>query len=161
VPVQSVDKGPSIKCVTLFLANFEPPPLSHFVTHFGTPKKYFTHLGPPIFSRSSTKNPDKNPLKFSLNFSRAFFFGGFVRGSLGFVQGDFCPFPFCVRIHLLQQKVKHHFKFQVSYIYIKNIISVTSQALYPSPLSQTVTTSRTPSSLHGRPLKEEGDANHL
>ena len=40
-------KGPSIKYVTLFLATFDPLPLSHFVTHPGTPRKYVTHLGPP------------------------------------------------------------------------------------------------------------------
>src|SRR6218665_1350572 len=31
-------RGPSIKYVTLFLANFNPLPLSHFVTHPRTPK---------------------------------------------------------------------------------------------------------------------------
>src|SRR6218665_3717109 len=56
-------KGPSIKYVTLFLANFDPFPLSHFVTHPGTPRKYVTHLGPPtIFSRPSTKISYKSPL---------------------------------------------------------------------------------------------------
>jgi|SRR6218665_2733271 len=44
-------RGPSIQYVTLFLANFAPLPLSHFVTHPGTPQKYVTHLRPPIFSR--------------------------------------------------------------------------------------------------------------
>src|SRR6218665_440627 len=39
--------GPSIKYVTLFWTNFDPPfPLSHFVTHLGTAPKYVTHLGP-------------------------------------------------------------------------------------------------------------------
>src|SRR6218665_2908537 len=54
-------KGPSIKYVTLFLANFDP--LSHFVTHLGTPKST-SHISdpPPIFSRPSTKIPDKSPL---------------------------------------------------------------------------------------------------
>jgi len=33
------DKRPSIKYVTLFLANFDPLPLSHFFTHLGTPPK--------------------------------------------------------------------------------------------------------------------------
>src|SRR6218665_1816454 len=78
-------KGPSIKYVTLFLANFYPLPLSHFVTHPGTiPRKYVTHLGthPQIFSKPSTKIPDKSPLyKFSLNCSRGFYLGGFVRKS--------------------------------------------------------------------------------
>ena len=36
-----------------------PLPLSHFVTHPGTPHKYVTHLWlPPTFSRPSTKNQD-------------------------------------------------------------------------------------------------------
>jgi len=35
--------------VTLFWTNFDPPPLSHFVTHLGTPLKYVTHLEPPNF----------------------------------------------------------------------------------------------------------------
>src|SRR6218665_4049140 len=67
-----MNKGPTIKYVTLFLANFDPlPPLSHFVTHSGTPpQKYVTHLGlTPIFSRSSTNNPDKSPCTNSLNCS--------------------------------------------------------------------------------------------
>jgi len=41
--------GASIKYVTLFLANFDHHPLSHFVTQPGTPQKYVTHLGAPDF----------------------------------------------------------------------------------------------------------------
>src|SRR6218665_1950924 len=101
----SYDMGPSIKYVTLFLANFAPLPLSHFVTHISDP---------PIFSRPSTKIPDKSPLyKFYLNCSRRFLSGGFVRG---FCPGWFLSVPPSVTIHLLQQKVKHHFKFHVSYL---------------------------------------------
>src|SRR6218665_4058027 len=76
---------------------FLPPPLSHFVTHFGTPLKvrHTSRTLPPIFSR--TESPVKNPLyKISLNGSR-----GFCSGVLfwafcleGFVRGSFCPFPF-------------------------------------------------------------------
>src|SRR6218665_2664614 len=88
-------------------------PLSHFVTHPGTPQKYVTHLGPsPIFSRPSTKIPDKSPLyKFYLNCSRRFLSGGFCPGWVLSV-------PTSVTIHLLQQKAKHHFKFHVSYMYV-------------------------------------------
>ena len=32
-------QGPSIKYVTLFLANFDPLPLSHFVSHIPGPPK--------------------------------------------------------------------------------------------------------------------------
>src|SRR6218665_1675921 len=93
--------GPSIKYVTLFLANFYPLPLSQFVTHPGTPLgKYVTHLGPsPIFRRLSTKNLDKAPLyKFCMNCSRGYLSGGFCQRVFscleGFVRSGFCPSPF-------------------------------------------------------------------
>src|SRR6218665_1743237 len=75
--------GPSIKYVMLFLANFDPLPLSHFVTHPGTPQKYVTHLGPPpIFSRPSTKKPrQKPPVQILSQLFAGIFFGGFDRGS--------------------------------------------------------------------------------
>src|SRR6218665_3666414 len=101
-------RGPSIKYVTLFLANFDPPlPLSHFITHLGNPPESTPHISdPPIFSRPSTKIPDKSPLyKFYLNCLQRFLSGGFCPGWL-----------LSVTIHLLQQKVKHHFKFHVSYV---------------------------------------------
>src|SRR6218665_3858901 len=82
---------PSIKYVTLFLANLDPPPpLSHFITHPGSPIESTSHIpDPPTFSRSSTKIPDKSPLyKFYLNCSQRFLSGGFVRVG-------FCPFPLC------------------------------------------------------------------
>src|SRR6218665_3950441 len=91
-------RGPSIKYVTLFLANFYPLPISHFVTHPGPPKSTSHISDPPIFSRPSTKNPDKSHLyKFSLNCSWGFLSGGFCQGVFcleGFVWGGFCPFPF-------------------------------------------------------------------
>src|SRR6218665_1316740 len=81
--------GPSIKYFMLFLANFDPPaPVTLWHTS-RDPQKYVTHLGPPIFSRPSTKDPDKSPMyKFSLNCSR-----GFVQGALSgvvFVHSPFC-----------------------------------------------------------------------
>src|SRR6218665_43403 len=75
----SRSRGPFIKYVTLLWANFYPLPLSHFVTPKST-----SHISdpPPIFSRPSTKNPDKSPLyKFSLNCSQRFCPGDFVRES--------------------------------------------------------------------------------
>src|SRR6218665_504037 len=40
LPGLALALGPSIKYVTLFLTNFDiPSPLSHFVTHLGTPHK--------------------------------------------------------------------------------------------------------------------------
>src|SRR6218665_17679 len=50
--------GPSIKYVTLFWINFDP--LSHFVTHLGTPKVHHTSWNLPIFSR--TKETQTKPL---------------------------------------------------------------------------------------------------
>src|SRR6218665_890767 len=92
--------GPSIKYVTLFLANFYSPPVTLCHTYRDPTQKYVTHLGPPrFFSRPSTKNPDKSPLyKFSLNCLRGFCPRGFVRGSLVwkvlsgvvFVHSSFC-----------------------------------------------------------------------
>src|SRR6218665_184792 len=74
--------GPSMQYVTLFLANFDLCPPSHFVTHPGTPESTSHISDPPIFSRPSTKIPDKGPLyKFYLNCSRRFLSGEFVRES--------------------------------------------------------------------------------
>src|SRR6218665_1372174 len=93
--------GPSIKNITLFLANFDPlPPVTLCHTSRDT----------PILSRPNTKIPDESPLyKFYLNCSRRFLSGGFC-------PGWFLSVPLSVTIHLLQQKVKHHFKFHVSYV---------------------------------------------
>ena len=98
------------KCFTLFLANFDPLPLSHFVTYSGNPRKYVTHVGPPRFlvglvQKSRTKVPCTN----SISIVR----GGFCPGVL---TGWFLSVPPSVTIHLLLQKVKHHFKFHVSYV---------------------------------------------
>src|SRR6218665_2976065 len=83
-------RGPSIKYVTLFLANFDPPLPYHTLSHISAPPpKDVTHHGPPIFSRPSTQIPDKSPLyTFYLNCSRMFLSGGFVRVG-------FCPIPLC------------------------------------------------------------------
>src|SRR6218665_3780189 len=95
-------KGPSIKYVTLFLANFDPPlPITLCHTSRDPPPKVrHTSRTPPIFSRPSTKIPDKTPLyKFYLNCSQRFMSGGFC-------PGWFLSVPPSVTIHLLQQKVK-------------------------------------------------------
>src|SRR6218665_3492635 len=95
-----------------------PLPLSHFVTHPGTPPKYVTHLGPPIFSRPSTKNPDKSQLyKFSLNCSRGllsgidFCPGAFVRGS--FVWKVLSGVAF-VRTPLLSEYICYNRKLKIT-----------------------------------------------
>src|SRR6218665_3494774 len=56
-----LDLEPSIKYVTLFLANFDPLSLSHYVAHPVPPQKvrHTSRTPPPIFSRPSTKIPDK------------------------------------------------------------------------------------------------------
>src|SRR6218665_4012751 len=125
-------KGPSIKYVTLFLANFDPLPLLHFVTHHGTPQKYVTHLGPPPdFSRPSTKNLDKIPLyKFSLNCSRGFL-SGVCQGVFcleGFVRGGFCPFPLLSEYICYNRKLNITLNFMF-HMYDKKFISVTPHAL--------------------------------
>src|SRR6218665_3402517 len=119
-----VDQGTiylSIKYVTLFLANFNP---SVILCHTPRdPQKYVTHLGPHIFSRPSTKRPDKSTLyKFSLNYSQRFLSGVFVGGFVWKVLSgvDFFRSPF-VRIHLLQKKVKHHFIISSFICMIRNL----------------------------------------
>src|SRR6218665_383283 len=101
VGIIGLTKGPSIKYVTLFLANFYPLPLSHFVTHTGTPRKYVTQLGPvPRFLEGLVqKNRTKALLyKFCFNCPRGFLSRGFCQRVFcleGFVRGGFCPFTFC------------------------------------------------------------------
>src|SRR6218665_205008 len=82
-----------------YFGQFLPPlPLSHFVTHPGTPKST-SHISDPlpIFSRPSTKNPDKSPLyKFSLNCSQGLLSGGFCQRVFcleGFVRGWLLSVP--------------------------------------------------------------------
>src|SRR6218665_204569 len=69
------------------LANFYPLPLSHFVTHPGTPPKvrHTSRTTPPIFRRPSTKNPDKSPLVQILSQLHP----GILSGDL--LSGRFCP----------------------------------------------------------------------
>ena len=98
-----------IEYVTLFLANFDLPPSVTLCHTSRDPRKYVTHLGPPIFSRPSTKIPEKVLCTNSISLVLGGFCPGFLSG-LVFVHSPF------VRIHLLHQKVKHNFKFHVSYV---------------------------------------------
>src|SRR6218665_12988 len=98
------------------LANFAPPPPVTLCHTSRNPPESTSHISyPPIFSRPSTKNPDKSPLYNSLSIVHgAFLSTGVLPG--GLLSGMFCPgwflsVPPSVRIHLLRQKVKHHFKF--------------------------------------------------
>src|SRR6218665_4049057 len=96
-----------------FWAILTLPSPCHTLSHIPGPQKYVTDT--PIFSRPSTKNSDKSPLyKFSLNCSQRLLSGGLLSGR--FCPGWFLSVPPSVRIHLLQQKVKNHFKFHVSYV---------------------------------------------
>src|SRR6218665_18025 len=103
----------------LFFANFNPLPLSHIpappVTHPGTPPKV-RHTSRIRLVGLVQKNPEKAPCTNSLSivFVRGFLSGGLLSGR--FCLGWFLSIPPSVRIHLLHQKVKHHFKFHVSYV---------------------------------------------
>src|SRR6218665_1700786 len=132
-----LNQGPFIKYVTLFLANFYPPLLPVTLRHTSRdPRKYVTHLRPPIFRRPSTKNPHKSPFyKFCLNCSRGFLSGGFC-------QVVFCLLRFCLgwflSIPVLSEYICYIRKLHITLnfmfrMYEKKFISVTSHALYPLP----------------------------
>src|SRR6218665_1360943 len=97
--------GPSIKYVTLFSANFYPlSPLSHFVTHPGTPKKSMSHISDPppnflvgLVQKIRTKAPCTNSLKCSRGFVREGLSGGLWSGR--FCPGGFLSIPPSVTIH--------------------------------------------------------------
>src|SRR6218665_2760465 len=140
-------QGPSIKYITLFLANFDPLTLSHFVKHPGTPQSTSHISNPPIFSRPSTKKPGQKP---PVQILSQLFAGFFVRGC--FVMGSFVwkvlfgvvfvPFSLLSEYICYNRNITLSFMF---HMYDKKSISVTSHAPDPLPLSQTVTPSRTPS----------------
>src|SRR6218665_2080839 len=96
------------------------PPPCHTLSHIPGPPESTSHISdPPIFSRPSTKNPDKSPLyKLSLNCLRGFYPRGFVRKSFVWkvLSGVVFVRSPSVRIHLLQQNLRHHLKFHVSYV---------------------------------------------
>src|SRR6218665_2677542 len=140
-------KGPSIKYVTPILANFHLFPLSHIP---GAPSKSTSHISnPPIFSRPSTKNPDKSPCICQI--LSQLFAGVFVRGFCqgvfcqeGFVRGGFYPFP------LLSEYVCYDRKLNITLnsmfrMYDKKMYKCDVTCSLPPPLSQTVTPSGTPS----------------
>src|SRR6218665_395637 len=117
------------------LANFYPPsPLSHFVTHPGTPKKYVTHLRPPNFlvglvQKIRTKALCTN----SLSIVRGVFVWGICQGVLcleGFIRGGFCPFLLLSQYICYKRKLNITLNFMFN-MYDKKCISVTSHALDP------------------------------
>src|SRR6218665_2748526 len=95
----------------LFLVNFDPSFLSHFVTHPGPPRKYVTHLGPPIFSRSSTKNSgQKTPVQI-LSIVRGAFCPRVL--SRGLLSGRFCPGLF-LSVPLLSEYICYNRKLNIT-----------------------------------------------
>src|SRR6218665_3106559 len=101
---------------------FLPPPSPcHTSSHIpGPPPESTSHISdPPILEGLVQKTQTNAPCTNSVSIVRGSFCpGGFVRGS--FVLKVLFRVVFVrsrsVRIHLLHQKVKHHFKFHVSYV---------------------------------------------
>ena len=90
-----------IKYVTLFLANFDPLLLSHFVTHPGTLPKSTTHISDPTprcLVGLVQKSGQKPPVQVLSQLFAGVFVRGFVRGSfvwkvlsrVVFVRSPFC-----------------------------------------------------------------------
>src|SRR6218665_3963232 len=103
----------------LFLANFDPLLLSHFVIHPGTPQSTPHISDPPILIGLVRKTWTKFLCTNSLSIVRLGFYPGVLSGGLlsgRFSLGWLLSVPPSVKIHLLQQKVKYHFKFQVLYV---------------------------------------------
>src|SRR6218665_3651185 len=129
-----------------------PLPSCHTLSHIPGPPESTSHISdPPRFLVALVqKSWTKVPCTKSISIVR----GGFCPG--GFVRVGFCPFP------LLSQYICYNRNLNITLIscficMIKFCISVTSHALDPLPLSQTVTPSRPPSPLeravlYGRPL---------
>src|SRR6218665_614520 len=106
--------GLSIKYVTQFLANFDPlPPVTLCHTSRDPPKVRHTSRTPRflvgLVQKSRTK---KLPVQILSQLLAGFLSGGFVRGSFVWKVffGMVLFIPPSVRIHLLQQNGKHHFK---------------------------------------------------
>src|SRR6218665_133609 len=123
----------------LFLANFDPPlPLSHFVTHLGTPLPKVRHTcRPPRFLVSLVQ---KSWTKVRCT------------NSISIVRRGFCPGWF-LSIPLLSQYICYNRKLNIT---LNFMFQMYDNNLYkrdvtcscpPCPLSQTVTPSRTPSPL--------------
>src|SRR6218665_1010481 len=120
--------GPSIKYVTLFLANFDPLPC-HTLSHISDS---------PIFSRPSTKTQIKAHCINSLSIAHGDFCPGgfvtFVRGSFVWkvLSGVvFVHCPFCQNT-LYNRKLNITLNFMF-HIMINKIISVMLHALDPLP----------------------------
>src|SRR6218665_3625953 len=103
-------QGPSIKYVTLFLANFDLPSLCHTLSHIPEPPESTSHISDPPFLVGLVQNPEQKPLVQILS---QLFAGGFVRevcqgvfGLEGFDRGGFCPFPLLLEYICYNRKLK-------------------------------------------------------
>src|SRR6218665_1243766 len=131
--------GPSIKYVTLFLANVYPLPLSHFVTHPGTPSKVRLTSRIPfrylvgLVQKTRTRAPCRLQLILSQLFAR-----DFVRGFCqrvfcleDFVRGGFCPFPLLSEYICYNRKLNIMLKDKLlSYITTTLILRYTSSLTF-------------------------------
>src|SRR6218665_459899 len=98
---------------------FTPSPVTLRHTSRDPPKVRHTSRTPRFLEGLVQKTWTKAPLyKLCLNCSRGFLSGGFCQGSFVWkvLSGVVFVRSLSVRIHLLLQKVKHHFKFHVSYV---------------------------------------------
>src|SRR6218665_2186138 len=137
--------GPSIKYVTLFLANFDPLPC-HTLSHIpGLTKVRHTSRTPPIFSRPGTETRTKAPCTNSLLIVRGGLCPeGFCQGAFcleGFV-GGFCPLPHLSEYICYNRKLNITLNFMFHMYDKKNYKCEVTCSLIP-PLSQTVKTSPT------------------
>src|SRR6218665_644554 len=101
-------KGPSIKYVTLFLANFHPLPLVTLCHTSRDPPQYVTHLGPPprfllgLVQKTLTKGPFTNSLSIV---RRDFCLASDIRNSLSYkIFSRYKTFIIC---HSKQQQKSH------------------------------------------------------
>jgi len=93
------------------------PPVTLFHTSSGPPKSSLRHTSrTPILVGLVQKAWTKPPVQIlsQLSFCAEGFSGGLLSGR--FCPGWFLSVPPSVRIFLLQQTAKHHFKFQVLYV---------------------------------------------
>src|SRR6218665_3051361 len=90
-------RGPSIKYVTLFFANFGPPSLYHTLSHIpGPPKVRHTSRTPRFLVDVVQKPAQKPPVQILSQWFARVFVRGFCQGVFcleGFVWGGFYPFP--------------------------------------------------------------------
>ena len=103
--------GPSVKYVTLFLANFYPLPC-HTLSHIPGPPESTSHISDPRFLvRLVQRNRTKAPCTNSLSIVR----GGFCPGVLsgGLLSGRFCPGWF-LSVPLLSEHICYNKKLNIT-----------------------------------------------